>query len=73
MTNLKLNKEKKIKELKNDFLEMEQNYEFLESQINETILNNLKPNKMAKLKKVLKKVNKVLTNLAAGANYAIRQ
>ena len=33
---------------------------------------HLKINKMTKIKKVLKKVNKVLTNLGAGASYAIK-
>jgi len=32
----------------------------------------IKPNKMKKFKNLLTKINKVLTNLGAGASYAIR-
>lgn len=66
-----INKTYSTEQLKQDFLEMQQNYEFLESQINKTILNNIKPTKMQQIKTILKKANEILKECAKGANYAI--
>ena len=58
-------------QLKQDFLEMQQNYKFLENQINKTILNNIKPTKRQQIKTILKKANQILKECAKGASYAI--
>ena len=53
-------------------MNLEQKINYLENQIYQTTLNNLKPNKMTKIKRVLKKANEVLKECAKGASYAIR-
>jgi len=66
-----INKTYSPEQLKKDFLEMKQNYKFLENQINKTILTNIKPTKMQQIKTILKKANQILKECAKGASYAI--
>ena len=63
----KMNLEQKINKMN-----LEQKINYLENQIYQTTLNNLKPNKITKIKRVLKKANEVLKECAKGASYAIR-